>query len=93
MLAFASVLVASLTAGFVAAGPHDMTRRHHVVPKDLEVGQNNTLFRRQDNARLTMYYQTGNAGACGGYNKDSDFVSIEWFMYWEGSLIACRLLL
>lgn len=75
MLAFASALVASLAAGLVAASPHDVARRHHAVPKDHAVDQNNTLFRREDNARLTMYYQTGNAGACGGYNKDSDFVS------------------
>lgn len=92
MLAFASMFVASLAASVVAAGPHGMARRHHVVPNGLEVAQNNTVFKRQDNARLTMYYQTGNAGACGGYNKNSDFiVALNYQQYesgdWCGKMI------
>ena len=66
----------------VTAGTHDVPqRRHgHAGPSRITLNStlagNHTLAAREDNARLTMYYQTGNAGACGIWNSDSDFVCV-----------------
>ena len=64
----------------VTAGTHDVPQRRHGhaglsrITLNSTLAGNHTLAAREDNARLTMYYQTGNAGACGIWNSDSDFV-------------------
>lgn len=89
-LSILSTAALALSPVFVAADSHDsLQRRHgHVGPNRLPmnntfslntVSTNHTLDKRYDNARFTMYYQTGNAGACGIFNSDADFVRISNF--------------
>lgn len=70
---FLSILAASLSlCGLALAGRHEPPRRRHPGTNYLE--RDHTLSKRFDNARFT-FYEAGQ-GACGGFNSDSDFVSL-----------------
>ena len=104
-LSAVSALALVLSPAFVAAGSHDTPQRRHGhaglsrmhtggILFNNTLGANHTVDpekRDFENARFTMYYQTGNAGACGIYNSDQDFVRAHqslWSM--EVELIRCR---
>ncbi|KIP09285.1 hypothetical protein PHLGIDRAFT_18677 [Phlebiopsis gigantea 11061_1 CR5-6] len=68
---FLSTLVLSLSlSSFVLADSHESSRRRHAGTNFLST--NHALSKRFDNARFS-YYETGE-GACGAFNKDSDFI-------------------
>ncbi|KIP06771.1 hypothetical protein PHLGIDRAFT_128096 [Phlebiopsis gigantea 11061_1 CR5-6] len=75
-LAFAFALFLPL----VATGTHNTPQRRHGhaglshISLNTTLSTNRTLAARQDNARFTMYYQTGNDGACGILSSDNDFI-------------------
>ena len=69
-----TVVLALSVCGLAAAdATHVPARRHHAVNRLHEPDATATLSKRVDNAKFT-YYETGQ-GACGGTNKDSDWVS------------------
>ena len=87
MLAFATlstfVVALSTTLHAVAGSEHGAHRRRHAGVRSVEqpeLALNGTLEKRGqtfDNARFTMFYQNGVAGACGTVHSDNDWVSYE----------------